>query len=83
MMVPTIHMNGDSRETLLGQCRKANDALWDAINALQEMAPNGRNYYWQGTDALGKAVAEHRERMNGLYAVKKEIENMMEAIADA
>jgi hypothetical protein len=80
MMVPTIHLNGDSRETLIGQCQKANEALWDAINALNEMAPNGRNYYPQGTDALGKAVAEHRARMNSLYTVKKEIENMMMAI---
>ena len=83
MIVPTIHLNGDSRETLLDQCRKALVAIRDAITACREMHPNGRNYYPQGPDAIGKAMSEHEERLSKIFDVRDDLERMMEAIADA
>jgi hypothetical protein len=83
MMIPTIHMNGNSRETLTDQCGKALYAVRDAIDACREMAPNGRNYYTQGPGAIGKAISEHEDRMTKLFDVRDELERMMESIVDA
>ena len=59
MMVPTVHLNGTSREALLEQYTKAHNALEVGLNALCAAAPNGRDYYPQGPDAFAKAQAEH------------------------
>jgi hypothetical protein len=83
MMIPTIHANGDSRETLYDQCSKALNAVRDAVEALQEMTPNGRNYYPQGPEAIGDAMSDHWYRRTRLLNVQKELELMLEGIADA
>ena len=55
MTLPTIHLNGTDPKTLLGDAINAMDALRTAIEALDKTAPNGRDYYPQGSDALGLA----------------------------
>ena len=81
MMLPTIHMNGTSREDLLrGYC----DAIWtlvDAIEALARVAPNGRDYYPQGPDACATADAEHDARKRALMKVMDELQALAEHVA--
>ena len=48
MILPTIHLNGTSREGLREQVRRAHEAANDLRQALMEMTPNGRDYYPQG-----------------------------------
>jgi hypothetical protein len=52
LAVPTIHLNGTSRESLMEDLLGAYHALTEAIAALGRACPNGRDYYPQGNDAL-------------------------------
>ena len=63
MILPTIHLNGTSREELREQVRCAHEAANDLRQALMEMTPNGRDYYPQGKDAIHVAVLEHTARI--------------------
>jgi len=73
MMIPTIHLNGTSKEELCEQIRNAGSALHDAIEALSKAAPHGRDYYPQGDDAFRKAQEEHNSRLYRLAAVQAEL----------
>jgi hypothetical protein len=73
MMKPTIHLNGTSRAALLEAYEIAARALVEATEALVDCAPNGRDYYPQGPDALGKAQDEHIVRITSLGVIRREI----------
>lgn len=79
-MIPTIHINGTSRERLLEALVNANDALIRAQMAVAETAPNARDYYPQGPDAIRHADREHLARMQKLIDVRQELEDIAEAI---
>lgn len=83
MITPTIHLNGTSRETLLAQATNATEALTDAIEAMRAMAPNGRDYYPQGDNAIRAAIQEHSARIVKLNEVHAEVMAIAEAIVDA
>lgn len=73
--LPTIHLNGTSREALVDMYEAAVRALYDAAEALDMSAPNGRDYYTHATaDALSKASAEHRSRVARLAGIRLELE---------
>jgi len=80
MIVPTIHLNGTSKQSLLDDLDEAFDALNTAFNKLKRTAPNGRDYYPQGPDALEKAANAHFERLRKVQAVSDEIQELMLAI---
>lgn len=82
MMIPTIHSNGDTQETLYRQCSDALEAVRMAMATHREMYPNGRNYYPQGADALPNAIKEHLHQHGRLEDVMLELQAMLEAIAD-
>lgn len=79
--VPTIHLNGTSKDRLLEAIENAHAATLKAQEALAETAPNGRDYYPQGPDAIFKAQDEHKARMRKLVEVQMELEHIAEAIA--
>jgi len=79
-MIPCIHLNGDTKGTLLEQCEAAHTALYKAIEAVAGMSPNGRNYYPKGPDAIYAAQRQHAARLARLESVKREIEAIWEAI---
>lgn len=83
MRVPTIHLNGTSQERLLEVHENAGRALGAAIDALSDAAPNGRDFYPQGEQALSEAMREHRARMEKLNEVRSELVQLMEAIAES
>lgn len=83
--VPTIHLNGTSKKELLQNIDNAFDKLNDAIYALCECAPNGRDYYiglkaGVTHDRLQQAASEHAKRMSALYLVKSELQYLAEEI---
>lgn len=80
MMIPTIHLNGTSKERLIESLCEASGKLNDAYEAMKQTAPNGRDYYPQGPDALGKATEEHFARLRKLDGVKEEIDALTIAI---
>ena len=80
MIVPTVHLNGTSRESLLDDLMKASSALEEAYQALKRTAPNGRDYYPQGPDAVYLAEGEHRSRLERLDSVKGEVDQLAVAV---
>lgn len=83
MTIPMIHLNGTSKERLIDALGNASNALNDAYLALKETAPNGRDYYPLGPEAMESATQEHMSRLRQVDAVKKEIDDMAGAIYDA
>ena len=55
MKYPTIHMNGTPLHALQEANQKACDAIREAVEALAQAAPNGRDYYPQSADAIHEA----------------------------
>lgn len=83
MIAPTIHLNGTSKDDIIEQYENASHALYMAQVALQQMAPNGRDYYIQGPDALRHAQAEHQARVDRINSVQAEIGALWAAVQDA
>ena len=81
MMKPTIHLNGTSKAALLEDWDQAHEALTIGLRLLCQAAPNGRDYYPQGPDAIHKAQIEHTERVHRVRSVIKELEELSESIA--
>lgn len=77
IMVPSVHMNGDTRTELQDINRAAYDAADKLIDALIAAAPNGRNFYKQGDDAMGKALAQHYSRVHRVEGIKAELEEIV------
>ena len=82
---PTIHINGTHKDTLLDAHCDAMTAIRKAMDAMEEIAPNGRDYYIQdpSMSALRVAQSEHNVRVNHLRAVLAELEEIAEHIADS
>lgn len=83
MRTPTIHLNGSSREHLFEACAEALGALRRALRAMDDVSPNGRDYYPQGPEALSEALREHTSRCERIRSVLAELEQIAEAIQDA
>jgi len=77
--LPTVHMNGTSRDMLLEGEMKVYDALNKVSEALQECEFHSRDYYVQdpmsqkvGDDtAFQQAHKERRKHINNLRAFKQ------------
>jgi hypothetical protein len=80
LAVPTVHLNGTSRESLLDVRGAAYDAIQAAYRAVREIAPNGRDYYPAGPVAMAAAEVAHRRRLLALHNLAEEIEAEMCAI---
>lgn len=77
---PTVNLNGTDRDTLLQQHLDAAEALRAAIKALDEAAPNGRDYLPPGGD-IKVAIAFHVERRKLIESVLRDVEELGEHIA--
>lgn len=82
VVLPSIHMNGTSKEALEKQYIKCWRAVNNAIETLQQNPPHCRDYYVQNTeDNLYEAYQPAREQHNSwgdkLRVVKKELEELI------
>ncbi len=82
LRIPTVHRNGTSKDELVRQNREARRALYAAREKLAQAAPNGRDYYTQGSTALQAAMNEHTARERKLSEVIDELDAIAEALAD-
>ena len=82
LQLPCIHLNGTSREGLLEALCNASNALNDAYSALKQTAPNGRDYYPLGAEAMEKATEEHMSRLRRLDEIKDEIDAIAQGIME-
>lgn len=80
--LPTVHMNGTSRDELVQQLLTASHALQAALDKLGEAAPHPRDYYVNpDPNAYRQARAEHDARCQQVREVKTKLDQMAETIA--
>lgn len=82
MILPTIHLNGTDAESLFEQTCEVAGKLRAALVALDEAAPNARDYYPQGDRAFAQARTEHQARAAKLREVLQELEAIAEHVAE-
>jgi len=80
LILPTIHLNGTSKEQLFEDLSTALYAVQAAKEAVQAAAPNGRDYYTQSGNALQQALAQHAERLRSLQTVYDELHAIAEHV---
>ncbi len=80
MLIPTVHMNGDSKKTLEEDNLAAYRAIVGAMEVIAKACPNGRNFYPQGDGAIYQAIAEHQRRLEALEVIRLEYEAILEGI---
>lgn len=83
MIVPTIHLNGTSREGLLEPLEVAYSSIREMEDAFQKTVPNGRDYYPQGPEAYEAARKQHLDQALKLQEVRKYLEDLCQAIDKA
>lgn len=81
LIVPTVHLNGTSAETLTDNLCEVYSAIGDAIRKLKQAAPNGRDYYLE-PGSLERATDQHMRRMKTLTDLQDELQAEIEAIED-
>jgi hypothetical protein len=81
LTLPTVHLNGTSRESLLEGYIAALDALRLATEALQASAPNSRDYYVQAGDTFCLAQNQHFVRLARLRETLDELNTIAEHVA--
>ena len=77
--LPTVHMNGTSRDMLLEGEMKVYDALNKVSEALEQCEFHARDYYVQdanypavdGADAFSRAMKERAKHIENLVAFKQ------------
>jgi hypothetical protein len=72
MIRPIININGSSAFDLIDQRRNAMDALLEAIDALKQLTPNGRDY----PGHYDRCIADretHFDRLSALHALREEL----------
>jgi hypothetical protein len=67
MMHPTIHSNGTSAKVLEENNMKVYEALNAVLDVIREAAPNGRDYYPQGPNAINTAMEEFSEHAQAIH----------------
>jgi len=86
LLSPCIHMNGTSQEALVREYEAAWEAVKEAMNVMQKITVNGRDYYPYDSSAtnfdhLRIAEGQHRNRMLRLSSVLLELEALINNIA--
>jgi hypothetical protein len=78
MITPKLNINGSSADDLINPRLAAMDCLMDAIEALSQAVPNGRDYPGNSTACLADRE-EHYDRIKAIKALREAI--YAEAIA--
>lgn len=80
MRIPTVHLNGTDKTTLLAELEAALTALHAAQQALLQITVHGRDYYPQGDFACNQAREEMNRRAYMLQTVAQELTDLYMAI---
>lgn len=82
LIVPCIHPNGTSKESILEALEEAHIAIGQAYDKLKQTAPNGRDYYVYKDNPYERARSEWTSRMERLHSVQLELEAISTGIFD-
>jgi len=80
LAVPQVNINGTSKRELQDQCLQAYRALQDALEALNQMTPHGRDYQTVGFERYDLARSQHQDRMRSVGEIKDEIYAIWESM---
>ena len=72
MIRPTLSISGSSAADLIDPRRAAMDHLMDAIEALKQVTPNGRDYICE-RDRLLDDRNTHFDRLAALHTLREEL----------
>lgn len=72
MIRPTLNINGSSAFDLIDKRRDAMDALMDAIEALKQVTPNGRDYPNNPLACVADRDT-HFDRLAALHTLREEL----------
>ena len=72
MIRPTLNPNGSSAFDLIDPRRTAMDHLMDAIDALKQVTPNGRDYPNNTLACVADRVT-HFDRLAALHTLREEL----------
>lgn len=83
-IVPIAHLNGTGKAGLQTQRKKASDALYVALQALEDMAPHMRDYYLYDDPegAFRRAREEHYSNVQMVEAVIADLAAVYDALMD-
>jgi hypothetical protein len=82
LTLPQISLNGTSRDALIEQQLDVVRAFEALSKAMAEASPNGRDYQHRPAE-YNAARDAWMERMQTIFAMRKEIEQHAQAILDA
>lgn len=82
MEIPTIHLNGSSRNTLIEQYKAEYKAVDTALEVLRSnRVLHARDYYVQKDQfAFAKAVEQHSNRIKALTSVRDDLYTILEKL---
>jgi hypothetical protein len=80
LAIPTVHLNGTSADDLIEGLVKARHALNEAMKALMDAAPNGRDYYVQTPSTFSVAQDQHDKRVRAVVAICDDLGEIAQAI---
>ncbi len=75
ILLPTVHLNGTSKDELVNGLRAITAGLDEALRAIQDAWPHGRDYYTQSTD-LHAVHAQWAKRRADLHRIRAEFHYM-------
>lgn len=78
--MPSVHLNGTSREELQNGYEKSYRALMNAIDAFADNGFNARDYYVQGPNSYSDARHERDKHLKALYDARAYLELHLEAL---
>lgn len=78
MELPTIHLNGTSKDSLQRCYDAADDALYEFISAWESIEFNARDYYVNGPESWTDAVEERQEMNKKIRDIRQYLQDIRE-----
>lgn len=82
VIIPTIHLNGSSKNYLKELNYAAYRAVNDALNECIKAAPHARDYYVQSEGSYEQARLQHRAQLEKLTSVCNYFQSIWIGIED-
>ena len=82
LIVPSVNLNGTSKEALLKEYVNAMNAVEKAIEMLAQVTVHGRDYWPQGGNVIHLAMHQRSAQFTHLRAVHAELESIAIAISE-
>ena len=80
MIKPTIHLNGSSKQMLFDGWYNAYQKVREALNAIEAIPINARDYYPQGDDTWKMAVMEYTGICIEMNKIKTQLDEIVESL---